>query len=408
MVHSKSFLLATLALATTTAHAQWVNPGPDVRLKPDEFAILAWGPTSGDPAVLKDLKACGFNLAGLVGVNDVDAVDKAGLWCIVQDGSIEINTTGVLTDPKIVDQRAAAIVKKVGKCPAVWAYCLRDEPWEIYYKELGQWADAFRKYAPGAKPYVNLLPNFGVFPIDYKSGRYEQYVQGLVDIVKPAFLSYDHYAMMQDGTVREGYFQNLEQMRRVALKNKLPFWNIILGNSHFTYAEPSDATIRFQVYTSLAYGVRGISYFTYFAPPIGNYRSAAIDQLGNKTPTWDMIRRVNLQIHKLGPTYIKLISVNVFHHPEVPVACNGIATSKYVEKLEGGNLMVGEFEGPGGVPYVMVVNKSLREATAFNVKLKGGTELEIVSPYDGVIRPVGGEDWWLAPGQGALLRLKKG
>ena len=107
------------------------------------------------------------------------------------------------------------------------------------------------------------------------------------------------------------------------------------------------------------------------------------------------------RLELLGPTYIKLKSVNVFHHPEVPVACSGIATSKFVEKLEGGNLLVGEFEGPGGVPYVMVVNKSLHEATGFKVKLKGGTELEVVSPYDGKTAPSGGEDWWLAPGQGS-------
>ena len=42
----------------------------------------------------------------------------------------------------------------------------------------------------------------------------------------------------------------------------------------------------------MAYGGRGIQCFTYFAPEIGNYRLAAIDQFGNRTQTWDMLRRV--------------------------------------------------------------------------------------------------------------------
>jgi len=409
MNHAKLLFLAVIVPELCSpARVQWNDPGKDARLTADEFAIFAWSPTGGDPVQLRYLKECGFNLAGFVATQNLGAVARAGLQCIVADPSIDIDMSGGLTDRKVVDERIAKLVKKVGKNPAVWGYYLRDEPWEMHYKELAQWADALRRYAPGAKPYINLLPNFGVFPIDYTSGRYEQYVQGLVDIVKPAFLSYDHYALMADGTLREGYFQNLESMRTVALRNSLPFWNIVLANSHFKYAEPSDTTLRFQVYTSLAYGVRGISYFTYFAPPIGNYRSAAIDQFGNKTPTWDMLRRINLQIHKLGPTYIKLKSVNVFHYPDVPVACRGIASSKYVASLQGGSLLVGEFEGPGGVPYVLVVNKSLHDSTPFSVKLKGGTDLELVSQYDGKPRPVGPEDWWLAPGEGELLRLKKG
>ena len=37
-----------------------------------------------------------------------------------------------------------------------------------------------------------------------------------------------------------------------------------------------------------------------------SFTGPLIDQFGNKTPTWDMLRNVNLQLHKLGPTYIKM------------------------------------------------------------------------------------------------------
>ena len=41
-------------------------------------------------------------------------------------------------------------------------------------------------------------------------------------------------------------------------------WNCILANAHFNYMEPSDATFNLQMYSTLAYGGRGIQYFTYF------------------------------------------------------------------------------------------------------------------------------------------------
>jgi hypothetical protein len=100
-----TLLTAAAAVAMT---AQWNNPGKDVRLKADEFAIFAWGPTSGDRSVLKDLEDCGFNLAGFVGWPDVPAVAKTRMQCIVQDGSIAIDTSGNLTDPKVVDANIAA------------------------------------------------------------------------------------------------------------------------------------------------------------------------------------------------------------------------------------------------------------------------------------------------------------
>ncbi len=123
---------------------------------------------------------------------------------------------------------------------------------------------------------------------------------------------------MEGGGLRSLYFPNLEAIRAASLQTGIPFWNIVLSNSHFNYAEPSMAGLRFQMYTTLAYGGRGISYFTYFAPDVGNYRLAPVDQVGARTPTWDLLRQVNRQIHCLGPIYLHLKSVNVFHTGEIP------------------------------------------------------------------------------------------
>lgn len=379
----------------------------DETLKPEDFAILPWGHTPAKEKVLTEIKECGFNLAGFVSPQGLDAVAAAGLRCIVSDPSTHVDDAAARLDEAEIAKRVTAVADRTRKHPAVFGYYLRDEPSAVVYSGLGRWAEAFRKAAPQATPYINLFPNYAS-PAQMGVPTYEEYVESFISIVKPSYVSYDHYALMDDGSVRHGYFQNLEIVRAAALRHKLPFWNIVLSNSHFNYAEPTEAGLRFQVYTTLAYGGRGISYFTYFAPDVGNYRLAPIDQFGHKTPTWDMLRRVNLQIHKLAPTYCKLKSVNVFHLPEVPSGGQGTTSSKYLDEISGGSLVVGEFEGPEGRPYVMVVNKSLRQSTAFSVKFKWPGRIMQVSSYAGTAHPWTGENVWLAPGQGALLFLVKG
>jgi hypothetical protein len=233
------------------------------------------------------------------------------------------------------------------------------------------------------------------------------YYDEFATAVKPTYMSYDHYCLFDNGSMSTSFYSNLESMRKVALKHNIPFWNIVLGNSHFSYAEPTSGGLAVQVYSTLAYGGRGISYFTYFSPLIGNYRDAAVDQFLNKTPTWDMVRRLNLQIHQLAPTYLKLKSVNVFHHPNVPALCSGIGSSKYVADVSGGDFLVGEFEGPNGTPYVMLVNKDINKSTGFAVRLKKEGQVMMTNAYTGLTTPLAGENGCLGPGQGVLLSLGK-
>ncbi len=375
-------------------------------LKPNDFAVLPWGWTPGDQEVLDEVRECGFNLAGFVSADSLDNVSKAGLQCLVSDPSTHVGDAETQLDDKEIAKRVEALTARTAKHPAVYGYYLRDEPSAGAYPGLGRWAAAYKKAAPDALPYINLLPNYANAG-QLGTPTYEEYLESFVQTVKPKFISYDHYALMDDGTLRGGYYQNLEAVRKAALKHDLPFWNIVLSNAHFRYAEPTPAGFRFQLYTTLAYGGRGISYFTYFAPQVGNYRLAPIDQFGNKTPTWDMLRQVNLQLHKLGPTYITLKSVNVFHHPNVPEGCSGMSTSKHLASVSGDDLLVGEFEGPGGAPYVMLVNKSLHISTAFGLQFKEPGQIMRVSAYTGRTDPWSGEDCWLAAGQGMLLCLKK-
>lgn len=398
-------LMTIVVLLLTSPLAPAADNVP--RVAPEDFAILPWGWTNGEQAVFDDIKACGFNLAGFVAPDRVPLVEAAGLKCIISDGAVHVGKESLELKDEEIRTRATALATRFKDNPAVYGYYLRDEPSADLYPVLGKFAGVLREVAPNQRAYVNLFPSVCGYS-HLKVDTYEEYVEKLIEIVKPPFVSYDHYALLDDGTVADRYYANLEIIRTITLKHGLPFWNIVLGNSHFHYAEPTEDTIRFQAYTTMAYGARGLSYFTYFTPTHGNYRLGAIDQFGHKTPTWEALRRVNLQIHRLAPTLVKLKSVNVFHHPNVPEKCRGMDTAKVVAEIISpeARVVVGEFEGPNQQPYAMLVNKDIHRSARIDVKLKSAGQVMVVNPYTGAVEPWVGEHKWLSPGGGALLTVK--
>src|SRR6185436_4919534 len=98
----------------------------------------------------------------------------------------------------------------------------------------------------------------------------------------------------------------------------------------------------------LAYGGRGIAYFTYFAPQVGNYRGAPIDQFGNATPAWQHLQSVNLQVGKLAPTLLELSSDEVYHFGNLPEGCHGPSDHSLVKAVNSGDLLCGDFTHADG------------------------------------------------------------
>ena len=307
-------------------------------------------------------------------------------------------------DPAAARKRVAELVNQVKTHPAVYGYYLRDEPPADFFPGLATVADIVKEMHPGAWPYVNLFPNYADLS-QLGAANYEAYVEKFVEVCRPPVLSYDHYALLEGGGLRPEYFPNLEVMRRVGIKHDVPFWNIVLSNAHFNYREPSAADLRFQVYTSLAYGARGIAYFTYFAPHVGNFRLAPVDQFGNETATWQAMQDVNLQVEKLGPTLLKLRSDAVYHFGDVPKGCAGPGERSVIKAIAG-QMVVGDFTHADGTRYVIVVNKSFTGSAPCLPQFRDPpAKVELISPYSGMPVPFEGEYRWLAPGQGALLKV---
>ena len=404
-------IILWLALLLPAVAQTFHQPQPAV---PKDFAVMAWGGSPSDPAQLRGMREAGLNISGFCRVADLERVRAAGLTCFVSDKRIGGHEPLRLPPEDELRRNIGELKKEIGDNPAALGFYLEDEPDAPSMPGLGKLAALMREAMPDKWPYVNLFP-YRVPPSRLGTSDYDSYVRMLVKTIGQPFLSYDNYSLV-NGEMLDYFYTNLEIVRRLGLETGTPFWNCILANAHFNYMEPLDATFNLQVYSTLAYGGRGIQYFTYFSPEIGNNRLAAIDQFGNRTATWDMLRRINNQIHALAPTVIRLHSTGVYHYPDVPEQGQPLSASELIARVEmtqryvrppvAGRFLIGEFADPGSRRYFLIVNKDLRNSFQFRVELKQESHKLIrISPYTGQEEAFGREMDWLAPGAGILFRV---
>ena len=354
------------------------------------FPIMPWNSPPNDPTVLKKIHECGFTLAGFVPPSALDACAAAGIKGIVSDAHVSGYDWAAVDETKARAMSPTSWRKSVTILPylAITFAMNQAQPGSVAWKK---WLRQSATFAPDKWPYINLFPDYADNS-QLGTTSYEDYLERFITSVTPKIISYDNYSLMDDGSLRANYWTNLEAVRDACKRHKIVFWNIVLAVAHFNYRERSAADLRFEAYTTLAYGGRGLAWFTYFAPAVGNYRGAAIDQFGNETPTWHNLQNINLQIQKLGPTLLKLETDDVYHIGDVPAHCKGSPTNSLVSSVSGGSFLVGDFTHEDGSRYVLIVNKDLAKSHPCSPQFrKPPRRVQHISPYSGSLTPFEGE-----------------
>lgn len=389
------------------------------------YPILPWDTLSGwdGKAIrrngLKSIADCNFTMAGFVSPQDLPACEQLGLAAIMfNDELASAAYRWIDCSADQIDDIIRRWVEKVGASPAVYGYYIVDEPGSQDFHALGLAVAALKKYAPDKLAYINLFPNYASMgaPGESQLGTttYEEHLERFVAEVKPPFISYDSYQVQYSHDMREpdkilSYYQNLLQVRSVAQRHALPFWQIVSPMQIFDYVmPPSPATMLLQAYTTLAAGGKSVGWFTYFSYGSAN---APVDLEGNKTWIWYYLAETNRQLKLLGPLMNKLVSTGVYFtglqqmNPvlaELPALPGGL-----IAQLESDMpLMVGEFTDSEQRPYVMLVNLSAERTARINPvwQTAFGTP-EAYSVGDAAFHALpANQPLWLVAGQGVLLR----
>ena len=162
-----TYVTATLCLSPAAPPSALAE---QPRLDPADFAILPWGWTPGDESALREIHACGFNLAGFVAPKHVDLVEQAGLQCIVSDKRITNGIAHRIEDDEEIAKRVSNATRRLRDHPAVFGWYLRDEPDAPYLDVLSQWCDAFRDAVPDPASLHQSVSNLRELPGHRRGG----------------------------------------------------------------------------------------------------------------------------------------------------------------------------------------------------------------------------------------------
>jgi len=401
-------------------------------VSPNKFVVTYWWsppPEETTPERYREIATAGFNLV-MPGAVDLP-VDKARAHNLrVLDLCKANGLKAVILDSRVTDAKPSspnfgrdldAVVKDFARHPALYGYFVADEPSDRDFPRLAAICEGLRKRDPKHVAYINLVPVVagGMFggppfrndPKDYPAERdaYTKHVENYIAQVKPTLVSYDEYDLFVGGGIRGMYFANLELIRRLAGEHRIPFWNIVLVTPHVhphgTYRDPSLDDLRFLMYTTLAYGARGMCYFTYFTPP-GGFGDAIIGKDGKPTRHYNEVRSLNFELYRLAPTLCKLKSDGVYHVGKLPLECQPLPSDTILTKVDGSDVVVSFLSDSGRGRYLMIVNKDMTQSQRIGIQFANDYSLRELSAVDGKWRSVPGlrdfsSDY--LPGQGKLF-----
>ena len=360
---------------------------------------------------LAEAKEAGFNV---IECNYGTETNKQVLrWCE------ELGLKANVRDPRIDKALAAEegweqalldMIEEYAAYPAVNRFFIKDEPLDDYFPTLGRVVDFLNTHDPAHGEYINLLPFHAVPPAEGESfaSRYQRHIDSYFDTVHPTVLSYDHYNLgmkevfslegltpartSEENRARNGwedklfaestgdhYYDNLEIIRRNALARGIPWMDIILLVEHWHYRWPTEAEVRWEAFTALAYGSTLLSYFTYWTPGVAHtepwsYHNGIILSDGTRGEKYEIVKAINADLQALYRGICgqgEMVSEAVFHvggDPDeltTPFAGYGKYTA-----IEGGNLVAGFFAGDK----CMLVNKDFKDPVTITVKADGKPE----------------------------------
>jgi hypothetical protein len=265
--------------------------------------------------------------------------------------------------------------------PQLWWFHGGDEPGDGAFPELGKINERVKRLAPSKPFWVNLLPTYGFASLE----EYDRYIKNYIDTVKPTIFTYDHYCLVgPDPRVnaaswyspnRAGdYFPNLEIVRKRAVEAGIDFGVILSVGTFGGVRGASDAELRWQAFTTLAYGSKALGWFCYLTEVNygnwTNWEDMVINRDGTRTRHYAMLKYLNGEVLAWGPMLRRLESTGVYHTAPLPPRTHPIRQSRLVESLRGGLALIGEFRHRDGHSYVMVVNRDFINPVTLEVKFR--------------------------------------
>ena len=344
--------------------------------------------------IIAEIAACGFTLVPLT--HDTETNKKAlpilrkyGLRAYVLDP--RISNVYYSNDLAGADAAAKEVVEDYAEFDNVIGWEIIDEPSAENFPVLGAIVSAFRRYSPDKETIINLFPNYAV-PEQLGTPDYRSHLEAFVNIVNPHFISYDHYHFLgREGRTetmsldiadererlirlaaektedRGGFFENIEDVRDISCKYDIDQMLIVLLTEHGGYRNLTRAEIFWEINMCLVYGMKRLSYFTYWSLPYEDawrWTNAMCDIEGNKYPHWFDVQAINAKVKNIGRHLFNTHTKAVYHIGDAPEAGTKLFEGfDHITSVDGQNGVIGFFEDGS----IYLVNRDFQNENTFTI-----------------------------------------
>ena len=288
---------------------------------------------------------------------------------------------------------------------ALAGYYIWDEPLPGDYPAVKKMYDAVRSLDPSRLAINPLVPN----------SRPED-VRQFVKEINPSVLSFDHYAVRYDkddteNPIKAGddVYRDLELWSSVSEETGKPLWMYVSTCQWFNVAKPTLAVLSSQVYTALAYGVKGIQYFESKVLTGGkvDFIDAPINPDGSKGSSFEAFKAINMDVNAKAPWLAKMKLVKLMHTAPVPPYTNAFKPGFMGLTGASDKLIVSFHKDRNSKNYMIVVNKDVNYAHDVYLQFSKKTSLVQISEMTQLSGKNNKISFTLAPGGGKLFELKQ-
>ena len=224
----------------------------------------------------------------------LDTFDKYNIGMILQLGNHSNKLDGRVSG--FDDYNALSMIN----------YC--DEPLQPDFSALSEMVDEHNKvYGDKKIFFVNLFPRFDDLIPDYKT-YVNEFCKCIIEKLPEGkrFISCDIYPL-RGGTVNPYWLNNLETLAKACKKYNADLHMFIqsLRIDELYMRDVDEKDFRFQFYVNMAYGAKGISYFTYRDSNVAGFCPALVDKLtGLPHEKFFCAARVNGEIKALEKDFL--------------------------------------------------------------------------------------------------------
>jgi hypothetical protein len=400
-------------LALEAIDANNLGPGNDLRLVLDDFKLqnLLNGKTS--PSAQSEETEPPSVMQEVIEEASPDTVSATG--------------TGSLEDQ--IRQQIQHLHDRFATFPSLGGIHLYDEPHKRLFGRLAfAKNEVLGQFAREELPYINVWPSHASPSKALGAKTYADYLRAYRAQVAPPLLCFDHYPLLSKG-ITPDYYYNCSVIRKYSLQEPaIPAWGIIqsLGFDATNIGlarrrSPTEAEILWQVNVGLAYGAKGIIYFTYWTPDSSRetkFNPALIGPGPNGVPTerYEYAKRVNAYLRVIGGVLKPLVSESVVHAgvKRLPRGAAAFKPDGFVRSVSGSPVIIGKFyrSSPADTErHLLVVNRSLAKAASTVLSLSDAvTEIREYDAETGTLGEPSGStrlDLRMAAGTARLFVLQK-